>query len=244
MRRPRRSALALVALVLACLAATASAQAPTGQIAGRVTDDHGTPLAGITVAAAPLSSPDSITVTATDAAGNYVLALAPGDYNVAFNTQDPVDDNHDSVTFGGPGPSPGAICTVCGGRTVTVVAGGTTTGIGAALNSAPFPQTGFVRPLSGRAIKVIGGRMTFNIGCHVEPTGCIGTARLRVSPHGPTIATARVVVLPGRIGRLVFTIPQSIRSRLARAHDHSLAALVEVTTPPAHTVTHFALIQR
>ena len=191
-----------------------------------------------------MSSPDAITVATTDASGNYVLALAPGSYDVAFNTQDPVNDSYDSVTFGGPGPGPGAICTVCGGQPVTVVAGGTTANVGAALRSAPFPQTGFVRPLSGKAIKVIAGRMTFSIGCHVEPTGCIGTARLRLSPSGPTIASTRVVVDPGRIGRLVFTIPASIRSRLRRAHRHSLAALVEVTTPPAHTITHFALVQR
>jgi hypothetical protein len=240
----RRYAIALVTVVLACLAGTASAQAPTGQITGRITDAQGNGLAAITVAAAPVSSPDSITETATDAAGNYVLTLAPGSYDVAFNTQDPVNDGYDSVTFGGPGPGPGSICTVCGGQAVTVVAGATTANIGAALRSPPFPQTGFVRPLSGKAIKVIAGRMAFSIGCHVEPTGCIGSARLRLSPSGPTIATTRVVVLPGRIGRLVFTIPSSIRSRLVRARHHSLAALVEVTTPPGHTITHFALVQR
>jgi hypothetical protein len=244
MRRRRCSLLTLVALVLAGLAGTASAQAPTGQISGRVTDDQGTGLPGITVAAAPSSSPDAITVATTDADGNYVLPLDPGSYDVAFNTQDPVNDSYDSVTFGGPGPGPGAICTVCGGQAVMVVAGVTTANIGAALRSAPFPQTGFVRPLSGKAIKVIAGRMTFSIGCHVEPTGCIGSARLRLSPSGPTIATTRVVVDPGRIGRLSFTIPASIRARLRRAHRHSLAALVEVITPPAHTITHFALIQR
>jgi hypothetical protein len=222
----------------------ARAQAPTGQITGQVTDAGGMPLGGITVGAAPIAQPDAVVQTLTDAGGRYVLDVAAGDYDVAFNTLDPVNDGYDSVTFGGPGPGPGATCTICIGRTVTVVPGGVTSGIGAALASAPFPQTGFVRPLSGKAIRVLGGRLSFRMGCHVEPTGCLGTARLRLAPHGPTIATVRVVVFPGRAARLVFKVPAAVVARARAARRHSVAALVEITTPPAHTITRFRLVVR
>ena len=72
MRCPRR---ARPAAGLA--AATAGAQAADGQISGQVTDAAGMPLAGITVAAAPVSTPDALTPTTTDAAGNYALAVPP-----------------------------------------------------------------------------------------------------------------------------------------------------------------------
>jgi hypothetical protein len=243
-RLVRWIAVGLLGLTLACLAAAASAQAPTGQITGRVTDDTGAGIANIVVAAAPVSSPDSFTEATTDATGSYSLTLPPGDYDVAFNTQDPVNDTYNGVTFGGPGPGPGAVCTICGGQAVTVTAGGVTANIGAALSTGTPPQTGTIRPLSGTAIKIHAGRLTFNFGCHVEPTGCIGTARLRFAPNGPTIATLRVVVDPNRIGRLVFQIPASISARVRRTHLHSVAALVEVTTPPGHFITHFRLVNR
>ena len=190
--------------------------------------------------------PDAVTVTTTDAAGNYVLALPAGAYDVAFNSTDPVNDGYDSVTFGGPGPAPGAVCTVCGGQAVTVAAGATTAGIGARLGSPPFPQTGHVSPLSGKAIRVVAGRMTFRMGCHIEPTGCLGTARLRLGhrANGPVVASVRVVVLPGTVGRLVFRLPAAFVARLRRAPHRSLAALVEISTPPAHTITRFALYDR
>jgi hypothetical protein len=251
MRRTLARAISLVALVLggAGLAVgprSAAAQAPTGAITGQVTDSHGSPLAGITVAAAPVSSPEAITLTSTDATGVYAVALAPGDYYVAFNTLEPVNDSYGAVTFGGPGPGPGAVCTVCGGRAVSVTAGATTSAIGAALASPPFPQTGFVRALSGKAIKVVGGRVSFRMGCHVEPTGCLGTARLRLGPSssGPTVATARVVVDPGRMAELVFRLPSSAIARLRRASHHALAASVEISAPPGHTFTRFELVQR
>lgn len=246
MRRLLAHAIGPLVLVvaLAALSGPAAAQAPTGQITGLVTDTHGLPLAAITVAAAPVGSPDTDTLTATGTDGRYTLDLPPGSYVVAFNTIDPVNDAYDSVTFGGPGPPPGAVCTVCGGAALTVVAGAVTPNVGAALGSPPFPQTGTIRPLSGKVIKVIAGRMTFNIGCHIEPTGCLGTARLRLAPTGPTIATKRVAVLPGHIGRLVFNIPASVRARLSRARHHAVAALVEVTAAPAHTITRFSLVQR
>ena len=238
----------MVVLVLAAAMAapTAGAQAPTGQITGQVTDAAGTPLAGISVAAAPVSMPDALTLTTTDASGNYVLALPAGEYDVAFNSVDPVNDGYDSVTFGGPGPAPGAVCTVCGGRAVAVVSGASTGGIGARLGSPPFAQTGYVSPLSGKAIRVVAGRMTFLIGCHIEPTGCLGTARLRLGRRagGPVVASLRVVVTPGTVARLVFRLPAAVLTRLRRARHHSLAALVEISTPPSYTITRFALYAR
>jgi hypothetical protein len=227
-------------------AAPAVAQSPGGQITGQVTDAAGAPLPGITVAAAPVASPDAVTLTTTDAAGGYTLQLAPGDYDVAFNTIDPIDDRYDSVTFGGPGPAPGAVCTVCGGRPVTVAAGAVTAGIGARLSNPPFPQTGYVRPLSGTAIRVGGGRMIFRVGCHIEPTGCRGVARLRLGHRagGPIVATVAVDVAPATSARLVFRIPSAVLSRLRRARHHALAALVEITAPPSHTITRFSLVDR
>jgi hypothetical protein len=234
----------VVALALA--AGPAAAQSPAGQITGQVTDAAGTPLAGITVAAAPVSSPDAITLTTTDAAGDYTLELAPGAYDVAFNSVDPIDDGHDSVTYGGPGPGPGAVCTVCGGQAVTVAAGATTAGIGARLASPPFPPTGFLRPLSGKAIRVVGGLMSFRVGCHIEPNGCLGVAHLRLGHRagGPIVASVRVAVAPGAAGRLVFRIPAGVLARLRRARHHALAALVDITAPPSHTITRFSLIDR
>ncbi len=84
------------------------------------------------------------------------------------------------------------------------------------------------------------------MGCHVEPTGCLGTARLRLghSVSGPTIATARVVVDPGRQAELVFRVPVSVIARLRRARHHALAASVEISAPPGHSFTRFELVQR
>jgi hypothetical protein len=251
MSRTLAYAIGLAALILAVAglavgSAAAGAQATTGEITGQVTDTHGMPLAGITVAAAPVHSPDAITLASTDANGAYVLPLPPGDYEVAFNTLEPVNDGYGGATFGGPGPGPETTCTVCGGRPVTVTAGGTTPGIGAALASPPFSQTGFVRPLSGGPIRVLGGRLTFRMGCHVEPTGCIGTARLRLGHliAGRVIASVKFVVLPGTVGQLVFRVPTSVIGRLRLARHRELAALVEITAPPAHTITRFELAQR
>jgi hypothetical protein len=249
MRRMLAVAIGLVALVLCAWAiapAGAGAESPTGQITGQVTDARGAPLAGITVAAVPVANTDDLTQTTTDAAGRYVLDVPPGSYYVAFNTLDPVNDNYDNVTFGGPGPAAGAICTICGGQPVSVTAGSQTPAIGAALASSPFPQKGFVRPLSGKVIRVLAGRVTFNMGCHLEPTGCVGTARLRLgrSVANPVIATARVFVLPSRIGRLVFKLPRSVEDRLRRARRHALPALVEITARPSHTITRFELVER
>ncbi len=248
MRLTPTRAIGLLAVLVGLAAGpgSAGAQAPIGVITGRVTDAHGAPLVGITVAAAPVSRPDAVTLASTDTTGAYVLTLAPGDYYVAFNTLEPIDDRYGPVTFGGPGPGPGAVCTVCGGRPVSVTAGGTTTGIGAALASPPFPQTGFVRPLSGKAIRVVGGRVSFRMGCHVEPTGCTGTARLRLGTRvsATPIASVRVAASPGQTAELVFRLPSSVIARLRRAARHVLAASVEISTPPAHTVTRFQLVQR
>jgi hypothetical protein len=103
-----------------------------------------------------------------------------------------------------------------------------------------------VRALNGKVIRVVNGRATFNLGCHLEPTGCVGTARLRLghSLTSPTIAAARVFVEPNRVAHLVFKLPRSVEARLRRAAHHALPALVEITARPSHTVTRFQLVER
>ena len=134
---------------------------------------------------------------------------------------------------------------MCGGQAVTVAAGATTAGIGARLASPPFPQTGHVSPLSGKAIRVV-----------PEPDDLFDRLPHRADrlpgnrppaagrrAGGPTIASVRVVVMPGTVGRLVFRLPAAFVARLRRAPHRSLAALVEITTPPSHTITRFALVR-
>ncbi|HEY5195547.1 MAG TPA: carboxypeptidase-like regulatory domain-containing protein [Solirubrobacteraceae bacterium] len=235
------------ALLVLGLAGALPAGAATGdgQITGRVTDGNGVPLGDITVAAVPVGG-DTIVTTKSKADGTYILELAPGSYDVGFNAQVVAKTNIDyqSVIFGGPGPGPTDTCTVCGGAPVTVTAGVDTTNVSALLPPAGFTQTGSVRPLSGNTIGTVGGRITFKIGCHEDPTGCHGTANLRLgtTTSGPIIARATVSVSNGNVANLHFTIPLSVRSRLVRAGTRGLQATVAIST--AHgpkSVTHFKL---
>jgi hypothetical protein len=225
---------------------TAAAVAATGegQISGRVTDGNGAPLGDITVAAVPVGG-DAIVTVKTNSDGLYILTLDPGTYDVGFNAQVVAKTNIDyqSVIFGGPGPGPNEDCTVCDGAPVTVTAGVVTTNINGLLPPAAFTQTGSIRPLSGNTIGTVNGRISFKLGCHVDPAGCHGTANLRLgsTTSSTIIATAHVAVATGNVGVLHFTIPASVLARLRRAGTRGITANVAISTPHAHTVTRFKL---
>ncbi len=242
---PIKSLLALAAalFMLAVGSPVAVAQTGDGQITGVVADSGGHPIADITVAAVPVGG-DTIVSTKTKANGAYVLNLAPGFYDVAFNAQvvAKINLSYQTVIFGGPGPGPDETCTVCDGAPVPVAAGVVTANIDGVLPPGQATQTG-IRPLSGNTIGLVNGRIAFKLGCHVDPAGCHGTANLRLgtSTSGPLIATAKVAIRSGEVGLLHFTIPPSVRSRLARAGVRGLRALVTVTTPHARSVTRFKL---
>jgi hypothetical protein len=234
------------ALLLLGLAGALPAGAATGdgQITGRVTDGNGVPLGDITVAAVPVGG-DTIVTTKSKADGTYILELAPGSYDVGFNAQVVAKTNIDyqSVIFGGPGPGPNDTCTVCGGAPVTVTAGVDTTNVSALLPPAGFTQTGSVRPLSGNTIGAVNGRISFKIGCHVDPAGCHGTANLRLgsATSGTIIASTRVAVRTSGVEVLHFTIPSSVLRRLPKAGTRGIEANVAISTPHARSVTRFKL---
>jgi hypothetical protein len=64
----------LAAVCLAVMTAAADAQVPTGAISGRVLDQSGDPVPGVTVTATSPSLQGSRTVV-TSAVGDYVLPL-------------------------------------------------------------------------------------------------------------------------------------------------------------------------
>jgi carboxypeptidase family protein len=234
----------LVLLVSAAGALPAGADSSEGQITGRVTNGNGVPLSDITVAAVPVGG-DTIVTTKSNSAGVYLLTLDPGTYDVGFNAQvvAKINIDYQTVIFGGPGPGPTENCVVCDGAPVTVTAGVVTTNINALLPPAAFTQHGTIRPLSGNTIGAVNGRITFKLGCHVDPTGCHGTANLRLgtSTSGTIIATAHVAVATSDVGVLHFTIPASILARLRRAGTHGIEANVAISTPHASSVTRFKL---
>jgi len=228
----------------AAAAAPAGAQTGEGQISGSVTDGNGVPLAGITVAAVPVGG-TAIVTTESNAAGNYILDLDPGTYDVGFNAEvvAKINTDYDTVIFGGPGPGPDDDCVVCGGAPVTVNAGEVTTNVDGLLPPAPFTQDGTIRPLSGDTIGTVNGRISFKVGCHEDPTGCHGTANLRLgsSTSAPIIARATVSIGTSEVGVLHFTIPASVRSRLQKAGRKGIEANVAITTPESRSVTRFKL---
>jgi hypothetical protein len=234
----------LTAALLLIGTAAASAATGEGQITGRVTNGNGAPLGDITVAAVPVGG-DTIVSTKTRSDGTYILNLEPGTYDVGFNAQVVAKTNIDyqSVIFGGPGPGPNDDCTVCDGAPVTVTAGVVTTNVNGLLPPAGFTQTGSIRPLSGNTIGAVNGRISFKLGCHVDPAGCHGTANLRLgsATSGAIIATAHVAVATSAVGVLHFTIPASVLHRLQRAGTRGLEANVAISTPHAHSVTRFKL---
>jgi Carboxypeptidase regulatory-like domain len=240
------AALLTTGAVLVCLvlAGVAGAQTGEGQITGVVTDTSGGPLAGITVAAVPVGS-DTIVTTKTNSSGVYVITLDPGTYDVGFNVEVVAEVNTDylSEIYGGPGPTSTETCIVCGGAPVTVTAGVVTTGINETLPPAPFTQTGTIRPLSGDTIGTVDGRISFKVGCHEDPTGCHGTANLRLgsTTTTPIIARATVSIAPSDVAVLHFTIPLAVRQRLQKAGKRGLEATVAITTPQSRSVTHFRL---
>ncbi|RPI52706.1 MAG: TonB-dependent receptor [Acidobacteria bacterium] len=65
----------------------AEAQAPTGNISGRVVSNDGQPLPGVTVVVASMSTPGSRTAV-TSANGDYLVALLPpGTYTISFEIE-------------------------------------------------------------------------------------------------------------------------------------------------------------
>jgi hypothetical protein len=237
--------LTIAALVFgAAAAAPAGAQTGEGQISGRVTDGNGAPLGDITVAAVPVGG-TSIVTTKSNAAGNYILNLDPGTYDVGFNAEDvaKINTDYQTVIFGGPGPGPDEDCTICDGAPVKVTAGEVTTNVDGLLPPAAFTQEGTIRPLSGDTIGTVGGRIAFKVGCHEDPTGCHGTANLRLgsTTSAPIIARATVSIATSDVGVLHFTIPSSVRARLAKAGRRGIEANVAITTPQSRSVTRFRL---
>ena len=80
-----RTRMLTIVLAWTLLAAPAFAQTPTGAIAGRVLDETGGAMAGVTVT---VTSPSlqGERVTATTASGDFLIALLPpGDYTVMFD---------------------------------------------------------------------------------------------------------------------------------------------------------------
>ena len=74
----------LATACLALLAGVANAQVPTGSISGRVLDQSGDAIPGVTVTATSPNLQGSRTVV-TSAVGDYVLPLLPpGTYEVQF----------------------------------------------------------------------------------------------------------------------------------------------------------------
>ncbi|HWH11663.1 MAG TPA: carboxypeptidase-like regulatory domain-containing protein [Solirubrobacteraceae bacterium] len=244
LRALSRWAAALAAIILLTAVGPAGAATGEGQITGRVTDGNGIPLADITVAAVPVGG-DTLVTTKSRSDGTYILSLDPGTYDVGFNAQvvAKINIDYQTVIFGGPGPGPTETCTVCGGAPVTVSPGVVTTNINALLPPAAFTQNGSIRPLSGNTIGAVNGRISFKIGCHVDPAGCHGTANLRLgsSTSGTIIATTRVSVVTSGVSVLHFTIPSSVLTRLRRAGTRGIEANVAVSTPHAHSVTRFKL---
>src|SRR5437762_4664160 len=81
MRRPLRE-LCLGALILLVASTTALAQLSTAQLSGRVTDESGAVLPGVTVTATQIDT-GSVRSTVTDVSGAYILSnLAPGPYRL------------------------------------------------------------------------------------------------------------------------------------------------------------------
>ncbi|GAC1435151.1 MAG: hypothetical protein NVSMB51_03970 [Solirubrobacteraceae bacterium] len=235
----------LVAAALSLSLPLAPAAAQTsgdGAITGTVVDEHGAALAGVSVAASPVGSA-SVVQSSTDSAGAYRLSLAPGDYNVAFNLLGPQNLNYESVVFGGPGPAPNASCVVCGGQTVTVTAGATTGNVNARLPAAAFTRSGYVRPLSGKTIRVGHGTLKFKFGCHEYPDGCKGFARLRLgrSAISTPIRVVQFAASANEVRILRFKLPASLTARLRSARNHQLTANVELNTPRSRTVTRFKI---
>ena len=73
--------------VIFSAASAASAQAPTGNISGRVISSDGEPLPGVTIEVTTSSSPGT-RVVMTSAAGDYLVALLPpGAYTVSFKLE-------------------------------------------------------------------------------------------------------------------------------------------------------------
>lgn len=246
MSRPATFSVSILATLLALAGAAttvADAGADAGRITGEVTTAAGAPLAGIDVAATPVGG-DSVVQTTSDGSGRYTLGLDPGTYDVGFNAPvfGPIDIDYQTTIYGGPGPGPANTCVICHGAPVTVTAGSVTSGIDASLSPAPFTLTGFVRPLSGKTIRAVGGRLTFNVGCHEYPHGCTGTGDLRVG--GAAIAATSFSFPVNSVGALHFTIPLSVRRRLRKAKARGLAAVVDVVTQQSRTTTHFKLVER
>ena len=193
--------------------------------------------------AAPAGNDTLLTQGATDANGDYALVLAPGSYDVAFNAFDPVNSDYAAEVYGGPGPSASDTCLVCRGAPQVVTNGAITAGINAVLG--PPVQKGTIRALSGNTIKVVGNRISFRFGCHEDGIGCVGKGVLRLGSTGsPIISTVHFQVPSNRTSTLHFTIPSAVRTRLTKARNNALPAVVQLTTTPSSTTTKFTLVGR
>jgi hypothetical protein len=100
--------------------------------------------------------------------------------------------------------------------------------------------------LSGNTIKIVANRISFRFGCHEDGMGCVGKGVLRIgtTTKDPIVSTVHFVVFPNHTTTLHFTVPRAIRTRLARAKHHALAAIVQLSTPPSSTTTKFTLVSR
>jgi hypothetical protein len=213
-------------------------------ISGRVTGPDGQAAPGISVVAAPAGNDAMLTQGVTDANGSYALVVAPGSYDVAFNTLDPTDSRYAAQVYGGPGPSATDTCLVCGGAPQVVVANAITSGINATLE-VPV-QKGTIRPLSGNTIRVVDNRLTFRFGCHEDGIGCVGKGVLRIgsSSSAAVVSTVHFMVDSNHTSTLHFVVPSAVRARLKKAKHNALAAVVQLTTTPSSTTTKFTLVLR
>jgi hypothetical protein len=85
MMRIKKSIFLLIAVALAC--SFAAAQVPTGRFVGKVVDEQGSPLPGVSVEVTG-SRLVGASATVTDASGIYrVFSLPSGEYNVTFSLQ-------------------------------------------------------------------------------------------------------------------------------------------------------------
>jgi hypothetical protein len=85
MMRTKKSVFLLIAIAMAC--SFAAAQVPTGRFVGKIADEHGSPLPGVSVEA---TSPKLVgkASTVSDATGTYRLfSLPSGEYTLTFTLQ-------------------------------------------------------------------------------------------------------------------------------------------------------------
>jgi len=242
MRGPRRNALPVVVLALA-VAASAGSSASTpalvsssANISGTVTDNHGAPLANVTVVVQNTFEGQTVGTTQTDVSGHYVVAALFGSPSLTFtvytqNNLGYIDKLYADVSC------VGFDCNPMNGTPFTVPNGGTITNIDFSLSAGgriagavTNAQNGL--PLSGKSItvySVIGDRLTQATtaanGLYQTPALPPGTyfvsatgwpslgnqlySAIACAGCSPTLGTPIVVTAGGVVNNINFALPGS-----------------------------------